>query len=78
VKIAISVPDPLFAEAEELAERLGVSRSEVYARALERFVRLHRNDRVTEALDRVYAEESSELDPVLAEMQREVLRREDW
>jgi metal-responsive CopG/Arc/MetJ family transcriptional regulator len=77
VKTAVSVPDDLFDEAEVLARRLGLSRSEMYARALERFLRTHRHDRITEALNRVYAAESSVLDPALARMQLETLRRED-
>lgn len=31
---AISIPDPIFAQAERVAERLGVSRAEFYANAL--------------------------------------------
>lgn len=77
MKTAVSVPDDLFDEAEALARRLGLSRSEVYARALERFLRTHRVDRITEALNRVYAAGSSELDPTLARMQLETLRRAD-
>ena len=34
MKTAISLPDELFAAAEKLAERLGVSRSQLYATAL--------------------------------------------
>ena len=39
MKTAISIPDDLFAEAEGLAERLGMSRSEMFARALRAFLR---------------------------------------
>lgn len=31
---AISIPDPIFAQADAVAERLGVSRAEFYANAL--------------------------------------------
>jgi predicted transcriptional regulator len=38
MKIAVSVPDELFARADDAASRLGLSRSQVYARALEEFL----------------------------------------
>ena len=38
----------------------------------------HKHDRVREALDDVYAEESSNLDEALAQMQWASLSREDW
>jgi metal-responsive CopG/Arc/MetJ family transcriptional regulator len=53
MKVAVSIPDSLFADADLLAKRLGVSRSEVYARALGEFVRHHSPDRVTQAMNDV-------------------------
>jgi metal-responsive CopG/Arc/MetJ family transcriptional regulator len=38
MKIAVSIPDEVFAEAESLAQRLNTSRSELYSRALTEFV----------------------------------------
>ena len=38
MKTAISLPDELFEEAESLASRLGMSRSGLYAAALEDFM----------------------------------------
>ena len=38
MKTAISVPDETFARVDEAAARLGVSRSEFYARAAERWL----------------------------------------
>jgi metal-responsive CopG/Arc/MetJ family transcriptional regulator len=35
VKTAISLPDSVFAEAEALAQQLGLSRSELYSKALQ-------------------------------------------
>ncbi len=49
MKTAVSVPDEVFEEAEKLAKRLKVSRSELYAKALETYVRQHSPDAVTEA-----------------------------
>jgi metal-responsive CopG/Arc/MetJ family transcriptional regulator len=78
VKTAISIPDPIFEAAEDLAKKMGISRSELYARAVDGFVQTRRGEEIIAALDRLYAEEPSELDPVLAQLQFNALRREDW
>lgn len=78
MKTAISIPDPLFKAADRAARRLGVSRSELYARALAEFLQARQSERVTEALNRVYRETPSALDPVLEALQEEVLRTDPW
>lgn len=77
MKVAISIPDPVFEDAERIAQRLGVSRSQLYARAVEDLVKLHRGDDVRAALEAVYGSESSGVDPVLEHLQAEALR-EEW
>jgi len=78
MKTAISIPDAIFDAAEDVAGRLGVSRSQLYARAVEEFLQTHRGDEVTEALNRVYPEHSSKLDPVLEKIQYGSLPYEEW
>jgi metal-responsive CopG/Arc/MetJ family transcriptional regulator len=78
MKTAISIPDPLYKEAERLTKRLRIPRSQLYAKALEEYVQRQRSKGIKEALDEVYRTESSELDPVLAHLQGEVLGREEW
>ncbi len=80
MKTAISIPDPLFTAAEEFAKRLGISRSELFQRAVRSFLSQHKNDRITEALDAVYVSQpaSSELDPLLGALQSTSLDKEDW
>lgn len=78
MKTAISIPDPIFDAAEQVAGRLGLSRSELYARAVAEFVRRHRDDKVTQALNRVYSRHSSRLDPVLEKIQYASLPYEEW
>lgn len=51
MKIAVSVPDELHQRADELAARLGLKRSQLYARAVEEFMLAHDEDAVTAALD---------------------------
>jgi hypothetical protein len=69
VKTAVSIPDPLFEAAERLARRTHVSRSRLYARALELLLATTDDDDVTAALDDVYATEPSSLDPHTAAAQ---------
>ena len=78
MKTAVSIPDSIFRAAESVAGRLGLSRSALYARALEEFVRAHRHEGVTAALDAVYSTEESAVDPVLDRLQLASLRRERW
>jgi metal-responsive CopG/Arc/MetJ family transcriptional regulator len=78
MKTAISLPDSVFHEAEALAKQLGVSRSELYTKALKAYLRKYNRNQILAKLNQVYSEESSELDPVLAKMQFMSLPREDW
>ena len=78
MKTAISIPDPLFREAEQLAQAQGLSRSELYARAVRLYLQTHGYSGVTEALDALYAEEQSAVDPVIAAAQARALPREEW
>lgn len=78
MKTAISVPDPLFEAADELAERLGLSRSKLYAAALERFVQDHDDEAITAKLNELYATESSALDPVLQSIQARSIPKSRW
>ena len=80
VKTAISIPDSLFNAAEQLAKRLGISRSELYQRAMRRYLKDHKNERITEALDAVYHRQKGEegLDPILEYLQGASIAREEW
>lgn len=78
MKTAVSIPDPIFYAAEALAKRLGMSRSELFSRALEAYLEAHKHDSVREALDAIYSQELSRLDETLAHMQWASLPKEDW
>ena len=78
MKIALSIPDDLFASAEALAKRLGVSRSRMYASALQYFVAKHRSKTVTERLNAVYASHNGTLDEALREIQARSLEKNTW
>ncbi len=78
MKIAVSVPDDVFEEAERLARRMKRSRSEVYSLALAEYVARHAPDRVTEAMNRVVAEIGEPADAFVRAASRRVLKRTEW
>jgi metal-responsive CopG/Arc/MetJ family transcriptional regulator len=78
MKTAISLPDSVFEEAEALAQQLGVSRSELYKKALQAYLKKYKREQILLKLNQVYSEESSDLDPMMARMQFMSLPREDW
>ncbi|MBP1468700.1 ribbon-helix-helix protein, CopG family [Candidatus Chloroploca sp. M-50] len=78
MKTAISIPDALFKAAEEYARAQGLSRSELFARALQVYLDAHHTAQITAALDQVYDAESSTLDPAFNAAQRRLLAGDDW
>ncbi|MEV4420331.1 ribbon-helix-helix domain-containing protein [Patulibacter sp. NPDC049589] len=80
MKTAISVPDPTFARVDEAAARLGVSRSEFYARAAERWLAELERDSVTARIDATLAAagDTDENDAFLAEGGRRTTARSPW
>jgi metal-responsive CopG/Arc/MetJ family transcriptional regulator len=78
MKTAISIPDPIFEEAEVLAKQMGLSRSELYTNAVVAYVSEYREEKITEALNRIYLAESSALDPVIAQLQALSIPKEEW
>ena len=51
MKVAVSLPDALFKDADRFAARVGMNRSQLYARAIEAFLAAQDGDPVTQALD---------------------------
>jgi hypothetical protein len=80
VKTAVSIPDRVFQSAEKLAARLGISRSELYARALAVLVEKHREEVITAQLNEVYGPtgEPSSLERDVALLQGRSLPKEKW
>lgn len=79
MKTAISIPDPVFRSAEQLAARLGLSRSELYCRALKDMLARHDQAMITAQLNEIYEPptNNSGLDPVLALLQASSIREKD-
>ncbi len=78
MKTAISIPDPIFQAAEGLAHRLGMSRSELYVKAISDFMKSNKNQHVTKLLNEIYANESSKLELELDAMQLRSIPKEEW
>jgi metal-responsive CopG/Arc/MetJ family transcriptional regulator len=78
MKTAISIPDNIFREADALAKKLGVSRSELYTKAVCAFVQEHRGEQIIETLNALYSQESSELDVELQQLQELTLASKEW
>jgi metal-responsive CopG/Arc/MetJ family transcriptional regulator len=78
MKTAISLPDDVFEAAEDLAAKLGVSRSQLYSRALAAFVAQHQRSDVTERLNAIYDDTEARLDPLLEDLQSRSVGDDDW
>lgn len=78
MKTAVSLPDPIFEAAEKLAKKMKLSRSALYARAIEEYVHRTTKDTLTAEIDRVLAVESEESDPFLKKAAAVTLRRAEW
>lgn len=78
MKVAVSVPDPVFEAVERLAKQRHVPRSQLYAEALQDYVSRHGPTAVTEKLDVVYSNTASGLDEQLTKAQYQSLDHETW
>jgi hypothetical protein len=58
-KTAVSIPDPVFKAGEAAARRLGISRSELYARALSEYLTQEKAVLIRESYDRAFGEDAS-------------------
>lgn len=75
MKASVSIPDPLFHEAEKLAKRLGMPRSQLYARALQALVRQHAPESITAQMNATLERVGTSTDPGWERLGLEVIRR---
>jgi len=78
MKTAVSIPDGLYEEAEQLARRLKRSRSRLYADALREYVARHDPEAITRAVNEVVDAVGPEVDPFTATAARMLLERVEW
>jgi metal-responsive CopG/Arc/MetJ family transcriptional regulator len=78
MKVAVSIPDPLFKRAESLARKLKKPRSRLYAEALASYISSHDPKAITKNLNQVYSRHSSAVDSAIEKAQSEILPDETW
>lgn len=78
MKVAISLPDPVFSAAEKLAQSLRVSRSQLYAQAIQEYLGKRQDSQVTERLNAIYATTQEAIDPAIAAAQLKAIGHEAW
>ena len=70
IKTAISIQESLFEQVNDLAEELQIPRSQLFALAVEEFIKRHENRDIFETLNRVYDGAPDSDEGALLERQR--------
>ena len=78
MKLAVSIPDEIYAEAEAFAKGAQTSRSRLYSIALTEYLARHAPDLVTEAMDNVVAAVGQEDPSFRKQAARRVLENGEW
>ncbi len=75
VKTAISIQKSLFDEAEKIARKMKVSRSSLFARALEDYIHREQNRELLTQINAAYADEPDSTEKTLRRKARGTHRR---
>ncbi len=78
MKTAISIPNETFDAAEHFASTTGMSRSELYTKAILEYLNKHKYLDITDALNNIYSEADTGLDSKLHSMQIKSLQKDEW
>lgn len=78
MKTAVSIPDDIFKEADELARRARRTRSDVYAAALREYLARHDPDSITRRINAVVDQVGDGYDEWNAEGARQILESTEW
>ena len=78
MKTAISIPNETFDAAEHFASNTGMSRSELYTKAVLEYLNKYKYLDITDVLNKVYSETESNLDSELHSMQISSLTKDEW
>jgi len=77
MKTAVSIPDEIFISADHVAKRLKMSRSELYTRAIKRYLAEIRHSGIREILDQIYSTDVEAVEPAVLEAQAASIP-EEW
>ncbi len=79
MKTAVSLPDKVFYKAEQLARQQGISRSELYKKALEHYLgEQGSRETIIENLNRIYGEVQEEADPAFRAVVPRMFENNEW
>ncbi|MFA9201003.1 MAG: hypothetical protein ACEQR8_07415 [Cypionkella sp.] len=78
MKLAVSIPDELGAEADRAARDLGLSRSALYGRALAEFLRARSDRHMTERIDELMSQLGSPRSEFVSAAARRRLAESEW
>lgn len=78
MKTAVSIPDEVFEEAEQLARRMETSRSALYARALAEYIARHGTDQVTDLMNAALDEVAGTDGGFAAAAAQRTLQETEW
>ena len=80
MKVAVSIPNEIFEEAESLVKRSNLSRSQLYAKAVKQFIDRNDPDSITRAINDALDEigEDDEFKLFSRAAARRVLKRTEW
>jgi metal-responsive CopG/Arc/MetJ family transcriptional regulator len=82
MKTAISLPDTVYYEAEEIARDMGVPRSTLYVKALVEYLQKNNRKNITKKLNEIYTDDYyAEFEPIAnagLESLRELTKNDPW
>ena len=78
MRIMISIPDEMCTDVENLAVELGISRGELFRRAIREYVTRHSPDRLTEAMNSVIEKVGAGIDEFSHRATYRALGQVDW
>jgi antitoxin component of RelBE/YafQ-DinJ toxin-antitoxin module len=78
MKTAISIDDRIYRYAEDAAVRMGLTRSRLYALAIEEYLHKHQADAITEQLNEYYKNHKAVLDDDIKQAAYDLFSREEW
>ena len=78
MKTAISLPDAVFEQAEQLALRTKRSRSELYTQALKEYLARHAPEKITETMNAVVDRLDSKRDDFTARAAAKIIEQSEW
>ncbi|MCF6334771.1 MAG: hypothetical protein L3J12_03415 [Spirochaetales bacterium] len=78
MKIAISLPESVFKEAEQFAHKVNRSRSQLYVMAIQEYLARHKSDNITETMNSVCELLSEQDSRFMTRAAQKIISKESW